>query len=336
LRDLRERYGIHRVCATDNIMDFRYFDTFLPALRQANLDLELQYELKTNLSRHQVRSLVDAGLTDAQTGIETLSTPLLRLMCKGVTALQNLQTLKWLSEAGVDIKWNFLYGFPHEDPGDYAALPGLFAALTHLVPPQASGRIRFDRFSPYFEFPQQYGLSPLHPITAYQYIYPFPPGTLSRLAYYFQDVATQRDPTPDYVQPALRMLEQWRTCHPGATLRQSNHPDGSLVVLDTRPGAERFQRRLTGVERAIYLFCDSGQSMARIMEHVRRTLAVRPPSPAAIEQLLDQWISDRMMVKSDGRYLSLALWTPDGACAEPREEVNSTEQAATSEENDDR
>ena len=33
-----------------------------------------------------------------------------------VTASQNIQTLKWLTAAGMEVKWNFLYGFPGEDP----------------------------------------------------------------------------------------------------------------------------------------------------------------------------------------------------------------------------
>jgi len=44
-------------------------------------------------------------------------TPLLRAIGKGATAVHNLQALKWFSEAPIEVKWNFLYGFPGEDAG---------------------------------------------------------------------------------------------------------------------------------------------------------------------------------------------------------------------------
>jgi len=160
LRYLRRTHGVRRACATDNILDFRYFRSMLPLLKEAEIDLELEYELKTNLSRPQVELLRAAGVRAAQLGIESLSTPVLRLMRKGVTASQNIQTLKWLTAAGMEVKWNFLHGFPGEDPGAYADLPDLIAKLVHLTPPQADGRVRIDRFSPYFESPEAFGLPP--------------------------------------------------------------------------------------------------------------------------------------------------------------------------------
>ncbi len=82
----------------------RYFRTLLPLLAQAHLDLELDYELKTNLSRSQVELLKAAGVRAAQLGIESLATPVLRLMSKEVSAVQNIQTLKWLTASGMEIK----------------------------------------------------------------------------------------------------------------------------------------------------------------------------------------------------------------------------------------
>ncbi len=62
LRFLTERYAVHKVCATDNILDHRYYRSFLPLVRAAGLDLELEYELKTNMTRTQADDLVAAGL----------------------------------------------------------------------------------------------------------------------------------------------------------------------------------------------------------------------------------------------------------------------------------
>ena len=52
-------------------------------------------------------------------------------------------------------------------------LPNLIAKLVHLAPPQADGRVRIDRFSPYFESPESSGLPPAQPIRAYRHVFPF-------------------------------------------------------------------------------------------------------------------------------------------------------------------
>ena len=103
--------------------------------------------------------------------------------------------LKWFSQAGIEVKWNFLYGFPGEDPQEYAALADLLPSLYHLAPPGGVGRVRADRFSPYFERPAEFGIVNLRPNAAFAFVFPFPVDCLRRLAYYFEyDYADGRNP----------------------------------------------------------------------------------------------------------------------------------------------
>ena len=72
-------------------------------------------------------------------------------MRKGVTAAQNVNTLRWATYYGVDVSWNVIWGFPGETEGDYAEQVKLVSNLTHLNPPSAAGtRIWLERFSPLF------------------------------------------------------------------------------------------------------------------------------------------------------------------------------------------
>ncbi|MEN6495366.1 MAG: RiPP maturation radical SAM C-methyltransferase [Thermoguttaceae bacterium] len=310
LRHLVKRYGVYKAAASDNIFDYRYFDTFLPLLKEAKLGLEFVYEMKTNLTRQQVETLLEAGLGAAQLGIETFITPVLRLAGKGASALQNLQTLKWFSEPGIEVKWNLLYGFPGENPADYTTLAKLLPLLYHLHPPMAVGRVRMDRFSPYFEAPDVYGMVNPRPNEAFRYTYPFSKESLARLAYYYEfDYADRRDPL-NYVEPVLEAVEKWQRLHGTVTLRSWDRPDGVLIVHDTRPSATAFQHRMTDLDRAIYLYCDTGRSLKKVVEFASQNANGQPVDPRKIERLLDQWVAAGLMVYLDDRYLSLALWTP--------------------------
>jgi radical SAM superfamily enzyme YgiQ (UPF0313 family) len=307
LHYLAGRYPVRRACAADNILDFRYFDTLLPELARAGLPLALVYEMKANLTRRHVQVLRSAGLGAAQVGIESFSTGVLRAIGKGATACQNLQALKWLTEAGIEVKWNLLYGIPGEDPADYRAMAELIPSLVHLAPPQAIGRVRLDRFSPYFCDPVQYGIVHPRPHRAFGHVYPFKLESLARLAYYFEfDYADGRNPA-DYAAPLVAAVEAWQQVHAAATLRCDDRPDGVLVLHDTRPCAAAFQQRLTGWERAIYLFCDAGRRLNEVLALAATTGGDPPPTEPAVRRLLDRWIAERIMARLDDCHLSLAL-----------------------------
>ena len=247
-----------------------------------------------------------------QLGIESLSTPILRLMRKGVTASQNIQTLKWLTASGMEVKWNFLYGFPGEDPGAYADLPDLIAKLVHLAPPQADGRVRIDRFSPYFESPEAFGLPRPRPIRAYRHVFPFGDDELASLAYYFavegpQSTTGEAQPsgTPAYVQPTLAALENWRELAGTVTLRGLDQPEGLLILFDTRPIARSFEYRLRGWSRTLYCYCDIARPLRQIVQRVKEEDdSVEEPE---IRGKLNEWTDASIMVCIDGAYLSLAL-----------------------------
>jgi ribosomal peptide maturation radical SAM protein 1 len=307
LRHLVERYDVRQACSSDNILDYRYFDTFLPMLKEARIGLAFVFEMKTNMTRRQVEMLMGAGMGAAQLGIETFITPVLRLVGKGASAVQNLQTLKWFSEHDIEVKWNVLYGFPGENPEDYAALAELVPSLVHLAPPLAVGRVRLDRFSPYFEDPAAHGMANPRPNKAFPYVYPFPDDVLRRMAYYYEyDYADGRNPL-DYAAPALAEIETWQQLGRTVTLHMGDRPDGVLILTDTRPCAVEFQRRLTGLDREIYLYCDTGRSLRRILEFAAQRSDGPPLGEDAVKRTLDEWVAERIMAFLDDRYVSLAL-----------------------------
>ncbi len=106
------RYHSFRFEAVDNILDMRYLRTLFPALVESDTSYDIFYEVKANLSRGQLKLLADAGVTHIQPGLESLSSSVLRLMRKGVTAAQNINLLRWAQYYGIEVSWNLLWGFP--------------------------------------------------------------------------------------------------------------------------------------------------------------------------------------------------------------------------------
>lgn len=189
---LTSRYPtIKFVDVVDNILDNSYFREVIPGLVERDLGLTIFYEVKANLSREQLRTLKQAGIKRIQPGIESLDREILRLMRKGCTTIQNVQLLKWAREVGVQVDWNLITGFPGEEPVAYQHMAKMIPALVHLQPPMETGQLRLDRFSPYFQQPEAYGMVRVRPAAAYRYIYPFPEESLARLAYYFDFIRRQ-------------------------------------------------------------------------------------------------------------------------------------------------
>ncbi|MGB5601169.1 MAG: RiPP maturation radical SAM C-methyltransferase, partial [Gammaproteobacteria bacterium] len=198
------------IIMVDNILDMAYFHAFLPALaKKGDGRTPLFYETKSNLKREQVRLLREAGIHNIQPGIESLSDNILRLMRKGTTGLRNIQLLKWCHEYGVSVDWNLLYGFPGEAASDYQEIADLLPSIWHLMPPSACGPLRLDRFSPYHQCPEQFGLKNIRPLSVYRYLYPFDESVLMRIACYFDFDYEEGRYTHTFASEILPMIERW-------------------------------------------------------------------------------------------------------------------------------
>jgi hypothetical protein len=127
------------------------------------------------------------------------------------------------------------------------------------------------------------------------------------MAYYYEyDYADGRDPL-DYAAPALQEIETWQSLDRTVTLRMWDRPDGVLILTDTRPCATELQRRLTRLERQLYLYCDTGRSLKRILQFAAEHSDGREVEEAAVKRTLGQWVDERIMAFLDDRYVSLAL-----------------------------
>jgi len=308
LFQLVNQWKVDLVGVVDNILDMQYFKSMLPELAERNQHIKLFYEVKANLSREQLSLLKQAGVYRIQPGIESLSDRILALMGKGTTALRNIQLLKWCKEYEIGVDWNMLYGFPGETQQDYDQILRLLPAIRFLGAPTGYGSIRLDRFSPYFDHANDYGLINVRALSPYRYLYPFADCSLDRIAYYFDfDYHPTVDPT-GYAQTVIAYIQQWQYFPELGSLRAIDQLNGALLLLDTRSDAYFPQVKLEELERCVYEYCDQVHSLPSIMRHLQAVFPEAECSETAVKRFLESLVANKLMVTDGKNYLSLALY----------------------------
>lgn len=316
LRDflhVHERYQALRVNAADDIMSLGHMTELSRRLAEARLarggDWEINFQLKSNLKAEQMRALAAAGITRALAGIESLSTPILRLMRKGVRAIQNVQTLKWSMREGVEIEWFFLYGFPGEPIEEYRRMTGFIPAIMHLTPPVGALRARPDRFSPYHADPARFGIKKPVPHPFYRSLYPPKRFKLEDIAYFFNFAEADSPAAAAYAEDFRRAVASWRRMQPSA-LFAYRRGGGFLRLYDSRPAgfegpAQIRETTLEGPEEFLLLYCDEIRTRGQIV----RAVGEAYPALAAgeIGRLLDRQVVEKRIMREDESYLTLAV-----------------------------
>ncbi len=299
-----DRYPV--LTCTDNIMPRSYpakvFERLAPPP-----DISIFYEVKLPLSRRDLNRMVAARVHVVQPGIEALATSTLKLMAKGTTAFMNLQFLKNCVELGITPNWNLLIGFPGEETTVFEGYARDIPRLTHLYPPSGVSMVRFDRFSPYFDKREEYGLD-LHPMDNYELTYPFGPEALSQLAYFFAD----HNMSP-YALGAIqwharltKLVDEWKAAW--------------------QDGAPR-ELRLEGAETTGWRIVDSrsGESVVHQADGPMSALVRMLSSPGKEEEIAADWAGGRgdlearlcwlrehaMLFEEDGKLLSLVVCGDD-------------------------
>lgn len=233
---LEAEWGVGRFAVADNIMPLRYLTELLPALAERAQRPALFYEVKANLKYDQLALMARAGIGAIQPGIESLSSPVLKLMRKGVSAQQNIALLRDCRSLGIGVAWNYLYGFPGEMAAHYAAVAPLIPALEHLEPPNAFSPLIVDRFSPYHSTPEAFGIAGIEPIAAYHGLFPRH-ARLDAIAYHFKGrYTTDLLDAPDTRLAMGRAIGLWRLQWVTGTGPELKIVDdgGTPVLIDTR------------------------------------------------------------------------------------------------------
>jgi hypothetical protein len=236
-------------------------------------------------------------------------------MHKGVPAWRNIQMLRWCAEEEIAVTWHLLFGLPGEVPAQYTETLETIRELTHLQPPLTAGRILLQRFSPYFQDPARWGIRDVRPRRLYRHIYPPGRARLEELAYHFEwDWDGRLENQGELAAPLQDWVERWKESYrrreifftrrrgPGFVELVDNRPLGASWRI---PPPRKFV--LKGLAAELYELCAQARTPARLAAEAGLRGNGGRPGTAEILGLLDRLVGERLMMKSGGRYLSLAL-----------------------------
>ncbi|GGR84888.1 RiPP maturation radical SAM C-methyltransferase [Streptomyces sp. MBT70] len=308
----RVRAEAGRAIRRHNVLDLVFSDNILAPEHVVQLttdlalpaewDVRLFAEVKSNLNFSQLESLARAGFTQLQPGIESLCTPILRIMRKGVTGWQNVRFLRDCATCRIYPSWNILLGFPGEQDSDYEALIDSLPALHHLTPPAGAFPIKLERFSPYFDDPAL-GLQALGPslnlVSAYEGV----AEGLDDLVYVFESKPAGL--SPETGELLLEAVANWKATAPVSRLVVLPAPDDSLVVIDDRPAWPSRELVLSpGLEAEAYRALAKGKTLPALASAMRSLgIAVRE---GQLEELVENWTELGIVFHEDSTYLALA------------------------------
>lgn len=315
IKILTDKHGIRSIEFADNIISLSYFKDFLPLLEKESLTMF--YETKANLKEEQIKAFRKSGVRFIQPGIESLSDEVLKLMRKGTTTAINLECLRLCREYGIHVGWSIIMGFPGEREEWYLEIAQLLPKLFHLMPPAVMSDIRFDRFSPYFDNPTEWGLE-LTPYESYDRIYPQYLNQNNDVAYYFE----KRSPNRSSLQygltsvqkRCLEIVEEWQKnwreefieYHQRPTLLIDEQSRSETKIVDTRRGTANITITVIDTTtKELLLTCRSRQSKRSLLQKFTEDRGASQLHPSELDHMLNEAISHDWIVKVSDSYLSL-------------------------------
>lgn len=309
LAEQARRHRCFEFSAVDNILEPAYLKEFFARLTTQGHDYRFFYEVKSNLTRAHLKTLRDGGVRCIQPGIESLSTPILSLMRKGVTAIQNVNLLRWARYYDIQVLWNLLHGFPGESAQDYDQQAALLKQLAHLQPPSGTpNRITMQRFSPIFAQRAAFPVRFMRPAPHYAQVYPA--GVeLDQAAYFFEYEFEQSLPDAALADTCA-VVEAWTEswAKSPAPRMQFRLAPGLVEIEDRRDPKRPRLYSVEGESAAFYAACSDQPHSAL---GVQRLLNSVTPLEQ-IEQSLDEFVALGLCMREGNRFLSLALPASEG------------------------
>ncbi len=302
------RYKVVKLAATDWIISHWHCNDLFQHLIDLDLDLEIFYEVRAGMKKQQIMDMKKAGVVHVQPGIESLSTPLLKLMKKGTTTIRHVQFLRWCKEVGINASYNILAGFPDEKAEWYLEMAELIPRLRHLQPPLHNVHfIEMHRFAPLFEERERFGID-MHALRV-DYQFNFPKGMVDpqKIGYFFSFNSTRTVPESEYVGRLKEVIEDWMTAHQEKTPPVYEYVigPGFLRITDTRQGEGRYLHS-EELYHDVILLCDEVQHRRALARDLSNKYP-REVRDGTLDGVLEELVQADILLAEGDHFLTLPI-----------------------------
>lgn len=279
---------------TDSI-HYRPVHRIVDALSRSKRQYRFLMQTHSTITYDELKALKAVGLRIAQFGIESLSTSLLNKMKKGVTAIQNIQALKYARTLDIAAIYNMITYFPSETKKEFNEAIKNIKLCWHLLCGFAESPFALEHGSPVYNDFRRHDIKRIQADSRYRCLFPKP--YHEKLKFYFYDFETSH-PTRGSYREHLESKGWDGNINP-----RLEYLDGHdfLVIKDSRYISCN-DYYFSGAMRDLYLFCAHIRTMDEIKEHFGNTMQSKD-----IIATLRAFCRNGLMLREDDQYLSLAI-----------------------------
>jgi ribosomal peptide maturation radical SAM protein 1 len=306
---LADRHACLDFTFTDNSLPHKESIAFFKTMAGLKRDYRFFGEVKAVMQSRGRQQLFATysrgGLSTIQVGIESLSTPLLARMNKGVTVLDNIAAMRNALACGMVLEGNLITEFPGSTG---AEVEETLHNLDFVLPfhPLSVAGFFLGHGSPVANNPENFNIRSIRHHTAAGKI--FPRRILQNLQLLVMDYSGDRSLQKKLWQPVVRKIKAWQDFHRNRRSSAHAHPPlsyrdggGYIIIRQEMAGRPTLHHRLQKHSGRIYLFC--GQ--------IRNLTELRERFPAFQENqlraFLQELVGKRIMFEENNRYLALAV-----------------------------
>lgn len=300
---LSKQYQSLQFTFTDNALPPKEADYFFEKTAEAPVDLDFFAEIRGTSDGSRLEKYRNGGLTTIQVGIEALSTPLLKKMKKGQSAMDNIAMIKLCAEQGIRLEGNIIVDFPTSTPDE---IKQTLANLQYVLPfaPLEPAAFFLGYGSPIYKNIADYSITAITPHAKTKLLFPKNcyNSMTSLISGYRGDKSVQRK----LWQPVRKALSDWKKFHGNRTNKHVpalSYRDGDnfLIIRQENPQTATNHHRLKGLSRKIYLSTHVPTKLEAIQQQFPQV------SPAALKTFISEMCSKRLMFEENDCILSLAV-----------------------------
>ncbi|MGA1864685.1 MAG: RiPP maturation radical SAM C-methyltransferase [bacterium] len=296
-----DKYHCHSMRFIDNVQRTKGFGKLMSDLKDLNRDLDIILEIRAGrLEKEDYRLMREAGVNIIRIGIEAFGNNCLKKMNKGVTTIENIAALKYCQESGILPFYNIIINYPNEDLSDLEETAENVRFLRGFIPPISIHPMGLAYGSPVYHNIKDFNIRDIKVPRSALWRFPQPISqALIPLFYEYTRINEKEDRTASW----RKIFSEWlqtgeeRLVTPLLFYRDT----GSFLTITDRLSGRNSKTKLEGIERELYLFCDSIQTKSAILEKFPDLL------PAHLEKITEKWITNRWMFREGDKLLSLAV-----------------------------